>query len=295
MTFQQIRYFLVLAEELHFWRTAEKVFTSQSSLSRQIQSLENELGIQLFERDKRNVKLTEAGLFLQEKWTGLLDKIDRTHQHAKKIHDGTSGMISISYPGSIAFNFLPSLLNEVATALPELKVELQEVTDNTHETLLLNHQVDLAFTRDHIENPAIVSQQLYTEHVCLVVPEAHSLTESTFTNLKDTQHEKFIISGLHHTTYFASLLRHMFNVYGFSPNIHIESDFGGMILSLVAKGIGVSILPKSFLKAETKGVRFIELPEEVQLYVNSRAHDTNQVIQNALKITLNIGKEYKAI
>nr|BFF40125.1 hypothetical protein BACY1_19300 [Tenacibaculum mesophilum] len=66
MTIQQIRYFLILAEELHFWKTAEKVYTSQSSLSRQIQSLEEELGITLFERDKRNVKLTEAGVFLKK-------------------------------------------------------------------------------------------------------------------------------------------------------------------------------------------------------------------------------------
>lgn len=64
MTLQQIRYFLVLAEELHFWKTAEKVYVSQSSLSRQIQSLEEELGVTLFERDKRNVKLTDAGVFL---------------------------------------------------------------------------------------------------------------------------------------------------------------------------------------------------------------------------------------
>ena len=68
MTTQQIKYFLSLATELHFWKAAEKLFISQSTLSRQIQSLEEEIGYQLFKRDKRNVKLTDAGIFLKDKW-----------------------------------------------------------------------------------------------------------------------------------------------------------------------------------------------------------------------------------
>ena len=84
MTIQQIRYFLVLAEELHFWKTSEKVYISQSSLSRQIQALEEELGFMLLERDKRNVKLTEAGKFLQERWSVLLDEMERAQTQAKK-------------------------------------------------------------------------------------------------------------------------------------------------------------------------------------------------------------------
>src|SRR5690606_17078633 len=102
MTLQQIRYFLVLAKELHFWKTAEKVYTSQSSLSRQIQMLEEEVGIQLFERNKRNVKLTEAGKFLQARWEIQLDEFDRSLREAKKIHQGSSGNLSLAYPGSIS-------------------------------------------------------------------------------------------------------------------------------------------------------------------------------------------------
>ncbi|MGO3813158.1 LysR family transcriptional regulator, partial [Mesonia sp.] len=84
MTIQQIKYFLILAKELHFWKTAEKVFISQSSLSRQIQSLEDEMGVQLFERDKRNVKLTDTGKFLQEHWTIVIKDLDQIHRQAKK-------------------------------------------------------------------------------------------------------------------------------------------------------------------------------------------------------------------
>jgi len=85
MTIKQLKYFLTLSDELHFWKTAEKVFISQSSLSRQIKALEDELGISLFERDKRNVKLTDAGVFLKERWSVLLNDFNQIQQQAKKL------------------------------------------------------------------------------------------------------------------------------------------------------------------------------------------------------------------
>ena len=103
MELQQIKYFLTLAQELHFWNTAEKMFITQSALSRQIKALEDELGVKLFERNKRNVKLTEAGVFLRDQWFPMLDKINSIHRQAKKIHEGAAGSIKIGYPGSIAY------------------------------------------------------------------------------------------------------------------------------------------------------------------------------------------------
>ncbi|RYF85569.1 MAG: LysR family transcriptional regulator, partial [Chitinophagaceae bacterium] len=102
MNLQQIKYFLELSRELHFWNTSEKMFITQSALSRQIKALEDELGVQLFERNKRNVKLTEAGRFLQHEWRRLLTEIEGLHRHARQIHEGKYGTLTIGYPGSIA-------------------------------------------------------------------------------------------------------------------------------------------------------------------------------------------------
>lgn len=292
MTTQQIKYFLVLAEELHFWKTSEKVYTSQSSLSRQIQSLEDELGIQLFERNKRNVKLTEAGQFLKKHWEVLLDDFDRTCKQAKKIDEGTSGAIAIAYPGSISFNFLPQLLENLNHEMPDLKTELTEPTDVTQEELLLNYKVDIAFSRDAIQNPTISSRKLYAEPVCLVVPQNHWLREDNFNDFRDLKDEKFIISGLHHTTHFASLLRSIFNTYDFEPKTSIKSDFGGMILNLVSNGLGISILPYSFQSAINNKLRFIKLSEEVDLFVNWRSDDRTQTTKNVINYSIKIGKRF---
>lgn len=284
MDIQQIRYFLILAKELHFWRTSEKVYITQSSLSRRIKALEDELGVELFERNKRNVKLTEAGRFLQDKWEVLIDEIDRTHLHAKKIDEGATGTINICYPGSISFSFLPAVLERISNSLPQLKMDLMEPTDQNHGNLLLNYTIDLAFSREAVQNPAIQYKQLYKENICIVVPEKHWLTAENYENLIQLKEENFIMSGLHYTTFYSSLLRQLFQEAEFEPHVSIESDFGSMILGLVSKNLGVSILPKSFQMAQMPGVRFIDIDQEIDLFVNYRKDDKSAVLKNILYI-----------
>jgi DNA-binding transcriptional LysR family regulator len=289
---QQIRYFLTLAAELHFWHSAEKLFITQSALSRQIKALEDELGVQLFERSNRTVKLTKAGAFMQEQWLRMMEEIDRVHRQAKSIHEGTYGMVSIAYPGSIAYGFLPALISAIANALPEVKLELVEPTDVSIEQLLLNYQLDLALRRDPAENPALQSTMLYSEHFSLIVPEGHPLNQQNFQSLAEVKDEKFILSGLHHKTYYVSSLRQLFRTYNFEPNVHIESDFGAMVLSLVAKGLGVSIMPSSYAISAPAGVRFINLPQQTNLYATWRKDDNNPVLRNVLQIVQSIAKEF---
>ncbi len=293
MELQQIRYFLALAQELHFWNTAEKMFITQSALSRQIKALEDELNVQLFERSKRNVKLTEAGVFLREQWLPLLDKINSIHRQARKIHEGAAGSIKIGYPGSVAWGFLPELIASISHTLPELKVELVEPIDISFEQLLLNYQMDLAFRRDPAENHALQSICLYSEPLSLIVPQNHPLNEENFKGLQDVKSERFILSGLHHKTFYVNNLRQLFNDNNFSPNVYIESDFGAMILSLVARGLGVTILPSSYAYSAQSDVRFINLSHKVSLYVTWRKEDLSPVLKNVLQQVQQVAVKFK--
>lgn len=292
MDLQQIRYFLTLAEELHFWNSAEKLFITQSALSRQIKALEDQLGVQLFERSKRRVKLTRAGAFLQEQWQRMMEEIERVHRQARNIQEGTYGMVRIGYPGSVAYGFLPELIATIAGILPEVKLELLEPTDISFEQLLLNRQLDLALRRDPAENPALQSEVLYAEHFALIVPGNHPLTRENFKSLADVREEKFILSGLHHKTHYVSTLLQLFDTYQFTPNVHIESDFGGMVLGLVAKGLGVSIMPASYAGSAPPGVRFISLPQKTNLYAAWRKKDNNPVLQNVLSLVRSLAKTF---
>ncbi|WP_266204583.1 LysR family transcriptional regulator [Pontibacter kalidii] len=283
MELQQIKYFLALAQELHFWNTAERMFITQSALSRQIKALEEELGVRLFERNKRSVKLTEAGAFLRDQWLPLLDEINRIHLQAKKIHEGAFGTVRIGYPGSIAYSFMPDLIASISRTLPELKVELVEPTDISFEQLLLNYQMDMAFRRDPAENPALQSTCLYSEPFALVVPNSHRLNEQNFTGLHDLKEEKFILSNLAQTTFYTSSLRQIFEDNHFTPDVRIESDFGGMVLGLVSKGLGITILPYSYAFSALPNVRFIALPYTMNLYVTWRKNDNSPVLKNILQ------------
>ena len=213
----------------------------------------------------------------------MINELDQIHRQAKKIDEGVSGFVSISYPGSIAFKFLPNFLETLNQNLPDLKLELIEPTDGSHENLLLNYEIDIAFSRDHIQHININSLKLQTEPICLVIPDNHWLNTAELNNLNDLKDEKFIIAGLHQKTFFASLLRTFFNKNNFQPKTIIESDFGGMILNLVSKGIGISILPWSFKFSKYKNVKFIKLDENIDLYINWRKNDPNKTVKKVLE------------
>ena len=291
MELQQIKYFLALSEELHFWKTSQRMFITQSALSRQIKALEDELGIQLFERSKRTVKLTEAGLFLKRQWLPMLNEIDRLHMQARKIHEGATGFVKIGYPGSIAYSFMPKLITNISHSLPDLKMELVEPTDISFEQLLLNYQMDIAFRRDPAENPALESTCLYSEPFALAIPSNHYLNKENFTGLQDIKDEKFILSNLGQATFYTSSLRQMLEDYKFDPDVYIETDYGGMGLGLVSQGLGVTILPFSYSFSALPNVRFITLPYKMNLYVTWRKNDNSPMLKNILQLVSETASE----
>jgi DNA-binding transcriptional LysR family regulator len=260
------------------------MFITQSALSRHIKALEDELGVQLFERSKQRVKLTEAGAFLRDQWLPLLDEINRIHLQARKIHEGAFGTFRIGYPGSIAYSFMPDFIARVSMVLPELKLELVEPTDVSFEQMLLSYQMDMAFRRDPVGNPALQSDLLYSEPFALVLPLNHRLNEQNFNGLLDLQDEKFILSGLTQNSFYVYSLRQMFEAYSFTPNVYIETDYGGMGIGLVSKGLGVTILPYSYAFSALSHVRFIRLPYTVNLYVAWRKNDNSPVLKNLLQV-----------
>ncbi len=159
-----------------------------------------------------------------------------------------------------------------------------EPTDLDFEQLLLNYQMDIAFRSEPAGNPSLQSICLYAEPFAMVVPENHFLKEHNLDDLEDLNSEKFILSGLNQRTFYVSSLCQIFADHDFKPKVFIESDFGGMILGLVAKGLGVSILPNPFSFSTPVNVRFINLPYKVSLPEVWRKGDKSPVLKNVLKL-----------
>jgi LysR family transcriptional regulator, transcription activator of glutamate synthase operon len=286
MDLQQIKYFLALAQELHFWNTAAKMNITQSALSRHIQAMESELNVQLFDRNKRSVKLTAAGQFLKEKWEVELSEIGFIHQFAREIHLGESGTIKIAYPDSISASMLPDILSNISKAFPKLQVELVQLPYENQEAYLLNYKIDMAITRDITKSADVSAKKIATDHLSIVVPDNHrykKVKDITATNLLQ---QKFILSIKDEASSYNDIVKQFFTHYNVTPHINYYCDFGSTILALVRKGLGISILPDSYLQHGTPGIRFIKLPYKTALYVNWRKDDHHPVLANVLKIML---------
>jgi DNA-binding transcriptional LysR family regulator len=286
MNLEQIRYFLALAEELHFWNTAGKMNITQSALTRQIQALEAELGIRLFDRNKRNVKLTPAGHFLKEKWEAEVNKLEFIHEHARQIQLGESGTIIIAHPDSISASLMPELLSRISAAIPKLKVELVQVRYEDQQGLLRNYKIDLAMTRDVNTANDIQSKKIYTDHLAIVVPEHHSFRKVKDINTKSLRQQKFILPTRDEGSSYSEIIQEMFRSFEVVPDASFHSEFGSAIIALVRKGLGIAVLPDSYVYHEIPGIRFIQLPFQTDLYLNWRADDQHPVLANVLKIIL---------
>jgi LysR family transcriptional activator of glutamate synthase operon len=286
MNIQQIKYFLALSGELHYWNTAAKMNITQSALSRQIQSLENELGLLLFERNKRNVKLTPAGRFLKDKWEVQLSEIEYIHQSAKQIHLGESGTIKIAHPDSISASIIPDILAKISIEYPQLQVELLQILYENQQEFLRNYKIDLAITRDINIIAGLKSKKIYTDHLALVIPENHPYQTYKDLTKKTLEKQKFILPTIDEGSSYGYIIQKLFNSFDFVPEVYLHSEFGSTIIALVRKGLGIAVLPDSYSYHESPGLRFIKLPFQTELYLNWRADDHNPILSNVLKLIL---------
>lgn len=287
MNLQQIQYFLALAKELHFWKTSEKVFITQSALSRHIQNMEQELGFDLFERDKRNVKLTPAGEFLREQYAKCLDDFDSVTRRASLIANGEVGLIRIGHPASITFSVLPDLLLALHKQHPHIVAQMSEVDASDVDPFLQSHRIDIAFNREAPKARELVSQHLMTENFALVVPAKHRFAHRRslqYRDLYQLRDEEFVLPALTGKSEHASQVRAIFQAAGFDPIIHVESDFGVTLLGLVAKGLGISVLPISYSHHLKHKLKFIPLPAKSSLLALWRNNDPHPALQTFLRL-----------
>lgn len=288
MDFRQLAYFLGVATELHFSKASEKLFIAQSALSRQIQQLEKELGVLLFERDKRNVKLTPAGEYLNNEVQKILSQLDNIKHRTQLIHKGEEGEIRIGHPGSAIYSVIPPLLSTLKLFFPNIKANLAEMLDSFVIDALKKHEIDVAFIRELHPDKYLTSKVVFREPFALILPESHPINESNFESLAQVKNDNFILPPRNSSSVYHDLLLRICEREGFLPNVVHESNYGATILKLVEHNLGVSLMPISYKFSSAMKVKFIEIkniPERTNLSIIWRKDDTNPVLQNFLKVS----------
>lgn len=284
MDLRQLALFVAVAEELNFSRAADKMAIAQPALSRQIQQLEDHLGVLLFQRDKRNVALTPAGTYLLTQARQLRSTVYDIEEQTRRVHNGLIGSLRIGHPGSALYSILPDTLAALERYFPEVTTSLAELAERELFEALLSHRVDFGLTREVNTDDRIASELLFSEPLALVVPDSHWLTPDTFSSLAQCRHEPFILCSLDASLNYGRMLMGLFEQSGYRPRKVYEANYGATVLRLVEKELGLAVLPISYRNGSSLQLRFIPLPVQTELYSIWRKDDQNPVLHNFLTI-----------
>ncbi len=268
-------YFKAVAEELHFRKAAERLFISQPGLSRQIKQLEENLEVELFSRDKRNVKLTPAGLYLKNEVDYLLNHLDFSLKQTKLVAQGSFGEIRVGFLGSAMQSVLPQLLLKANTDLPEVQFSLEEMSNTAQIEALEKDQIDLGFVRLARVPRGLRLRPVFTDSFSLVLPENHQLDASTFKSIAQVAIEDFILFSSDYSSLYYDQIISICEDASFTPKVSYKSVHALTIFKLVESGLGVAIVPTSLQLGFSLGVKFLEIPNIPQQAVLSACYKKN--------------------
>ncbi|MEM6379386.1 MAG: LysR substrate-binding domain-containing protein, partial [Bacteroidota bacterium] len=215
--FRHLRYFLAVAEHLHFGKAADQLYIAQPGLSRQIKQLEQTLGVLLFERNNRNVNLTEAGLFLKEELSLQIQNIDNILGHARLIHAGLEGNLKLAYVGSAMQNIIPQLLLRLRSQHPNIHFHLKELDNQAQIEALTSLDIDLGFVRLERVPRNLEIKPVLEDTFSLVLPKDHPLQAEDFRSLEQLKDEPFILFERSYSPTYYEKMRQIFDYSGFTP------------------------------------------------------------------------------
>ncbi|CCF09593.1 DNA-binding transcriptional LysR family regulator [Pantoea sp. PA1] len=259
---RHLRYFIAVAEELHFGRAAQRLHISQPPLSQQIMQLEAETGAQLFNRTNRSVQLTPAGAQFLQDARAILLQVEQATQRAARLHRGEEGELRIGFTSSAAFiGVMSDALYVFRQRWPNVHVQMQEI--NTRQQLAPLHEgkLDLGVMRNTPLPADLHHQLLLREPLCAVVHKAHPLATVGRITLQALAREPFVFFDPQVGTALYSEILDLLQRYQIRPYITQEVGEAMTILGLVATGLGVSILPASFSHARLANVVWLPLEE----------------------------------
>lgn len=265
MELRHLRYFIAVADELSFSRAAERLHIAQPPLSQQIKALETELGVQLFNRTKRPLQLTEAGQAFVEEARSTLEKIDQAIRKTQRIQQGELGCLTVGLTSSMANGILPIIVRTFRRRHPETALMLRESNAIALAQGLRDRMIDAIFayrTPSLIQSIDLDMTVLSAESLLAVLPERHRLTSKPTISLADLQDEEFIMPPLHIASSISEQVFALCAQVGFVPKVVQEAIFVVTILGLVSGEMGISILPSSVQSLRREGVAYRPIQQE---------------------------------
>lgn len=287
MELRHLRYFITVAEELHFGRAAQRLHIAQPPLSQQIRQLEEELGVVLFHRTKRSVQLTDAGQVFLEEAKQVLIQAAQAVQAAQRASRGEIGQLVVSFVSSAAYNVLPKILQAFRARFPEVNLALHELTTDKQLQGLRDGWIDVGFLRPPIEDDTLSLATIFKESLIVALPEIHPLSRQPQVPLKALINEFFILFPRPLGPKLYDQIVGLCQQAGFSPNVVQEAIQMQTIVSLVAAEIGIALVPASVQNLQRRGVIYKAIQEatpKAEIAVIWRSNDLSLVLHQFLSV-----------
>ena len=285
---RQLRYFVAVAEERHFGRAAERLHISQPPLSQQIRRLEREIGAPLLQRTTRRVDLTAGGEVLLARAREILSAVDGATEDTRRAANGEVGRLAIGFTGSATYSTLPALAGALREALPGVVLDLRgEMLTPAQVAGLLDGSLDLGVLRPPVRERELEVEILRREPLVAVLPESHRLAAASVVPLEQLRDEPFVTYPSHFRSVLHDAVEETCDAHGFRPRVALEASETATLVSFVAAGIGVSLVPDSVRHMRVRGAVYRPLgpgAAEVELAVAWRRDDHTPALDRALGI-----------
>jgi len=284
---QRLRYFVAVAEELHFGRAAERLHMSQPPLSQQIRLLEHELGTALFDRSTRRVSLTDAGTFLYPEAVRLLTAADGVDRLMDQHRHGRAGTLRVGFVDSAAYEVMPRVLSEYRRRWPRVGYELHTMSSDEQVRALRDGRIDLGIGRAAADSRSVEATLVMHEPLLVAVGASHRLAAAPQTSLRDLADESIIGFDRGVSPSLHAVLAGMLGAEGVTYDPIIEATEYATILGFVAAGEGIAIVPASVQTFRPPDLQYVTLRDRsaaVRLLLLTRAGEPPPLVAQALDV-----------
>jgi DNA-binding transcriptional LysR family regulator len=261
MTTEQLKNFLATAELLNFHKASDKMYIAQPALSRQIKNLEEEIGATLFDRSKKQIKLTAAGTFFRNEVSRLLEHLEQAKRRSGQIHRGEAGEINIGHVSSAMQSVLPPFLKRITLSYPDLKIGLLENTNRLIFSKIINRELHFGIVPNAVAPDGIEEVTLYKENFVVVMPKNLKVNLKNTAALISLSKVDWILPATEDGHGYNEILYKLFQKNGFTPKVIFQSPNASTSLRLVSEGLGVTIIGKSAIKGVNLNIKHFELTD----------------------------------
>jgi DNA-binding transcriptional LysR family regulator len=284
MELRHLRYFVAVAEELHFTRAALRLNIAQPPLSQQIRALEEELGVQLFLRTRRSVALTDAGQALLERAREMLAAAQALPRQLQRVARGETGLLRIGFSSTLPLTkVLRDVVADHRRSHPDVALNLREMHTQLQFDSLARGELDVGLVRYNERAPeGIRLRLLRRDPLRLVVPAGHRFARRKSVSIADCRDEAFIGFPGDAGTGTGPLLKRLAAQAGFEPRIAQEAREATTQIGLVAAGLGIAVLPAPLEAVRIEGVHYVPLEGEGAMLVMSVATRADEASERVL-------------